>query len=740
MNLFKRIKYKFFDESHPMEYRISVIFFIVAFLASILSATTNTILGKGLFGIIFQWTFIALMGVFFFAPKKFQLILFRPLVLLVGLVYIPFLFTQTAGYDGTALMFSLIAVFIVSVAFEKRTRIVLIVINIILLITLCLLEFLFPNLIVPHDGEQAKFIDQVVALIVTMSGMAILSIYIIDALKKGILYRQKLLSELKQKNENLADISQLFVKLHHDEASMRQSMDIAGSFLNCDNMIFWKYDSAAAIMSPEYEWHKGGPEFEHTRAKPFGADTELYAAFETRNDHYVKRISDAGTNIFTPVYIDNGLWGIAEYFVRAPGVWADSDIQICVLLTSVYTSFFERSKHEESIKEQLSRAEAANRAKSTFLSNMSHEIRTPMNAIIGMTQIGLTSKDEKKHNECLHSIRTSSKQLLNIVNDILDISKIETGALVLEYLPFSVREITEDTLELFAEQAESKGIELQFTRGGQLLPQYTGDKMRVSQILNNLLSNAIKFTPEKGKINVFADQIEMKDDAALIRLTVSDTGIGMNEEQLSRIFKPFEQADNSVTRKFGGTGLGLSIVKSLAEQMNGRVFAESEPGKGTVFTVEIHLGLVTKPVDESETNAQEGVPDFSNITLLLAEDIEINREIVAMLLESTGIRIEFAENGKTAVAAFKQNPDKFDIIFMDLQMPELDGLSATKEIRSLPFPDAKSIPIIAMTANVFQEDIDKCLDAGMNGHLGKPVDVGKIYEVIKRFVKKDSPL
>ena len=391
------------------------------------------------------------------------------------------------------------------------------------------------------------------------------------------------------------------------------------------------------------------------------------------------------------------------------------------------------------------KAQAAAKAKSDFLSRMSHEMRTPMNAVIGMTKIAAATSDVSRLKYCLSNIGTSAKLLLGIINDVLDMSKIEAGKFELETGPMNIEGMIHSISNIVYESIEKKQLQFNVRVDQEMDLYYIADELRLSQILTNLLSNAIKFTSEGGTITLSVDETARQGQFNTLLFCVTDTGIGMTEDQISRLFTSFEQADGSITRRFGGTGLGLAISKYLVEKMGGRVWVESKYGSGSAFSFEVPLerapyqdkaGIDGISREESvEKDAPRTVPDLSDVCVLLAEDVEINREIVMALLADTHLAIDTAVNGREAVSMFKANPLKYDLIIMDIQMPEMDGYEATRTIRALDIPRAKSIPIIAMTANAFKEDIDNCLAAGMNDHIPKPIDDIIVIGKIMRYTK-----
>jgi len=383
-------------------------------------------------------------------------------------------------------------------------------------------------------------------------------------------------------------------------------------------------------------------------------------------------------------------------------------------------------------------AQNASRSKGEFLSHMSHEIRTPLSAVIGMINIAAGTEDIQKIKHCLDRAGNASKHLLNIINNILDMSKIEANKLELSYSEFDFKKMLTGIINLISVRAEEKHQHIT-VNVKENIPQFLiGDELRLSQVVTNLLTNAIKFTPEKGDVTLNVEMTEEAGDEVTIRTEVADSGIGITEEQQKRLFTSYNQADSSISKNFGGTGLGLVISKQIVELMQGTIWIESEFNKGSkfIFTIKAKKGSGgdAKDVSLKPDDSKDADFNFKEHTILAAEDVEINREILASLLEETGISIDFTDNGAGAVSMFKANPGKYSLILMDVQMPEMDGYEATQAIREIEGDLRKQIPIIAMTANVFHEDIEKCLSAGMNDHIGKPIDAVDLYDTLKKHL------
>ena len=420
---------------------------------------------------------------------------------------------------------------------------------------------------------------------------------------------------------------------------------------------------------------------------------------------------------------------------------------LSVLFTALLLAIGARMKATV-IQGNLKRAEAANLAKSEFLSRMSHEIRTPMNGIVGMSTIAMQNIDNTdKIKDCLEKVIMSSKHLLALINDVLDMSKIESGKVELRHECFNFRAFLQDFENLYGEQAKSKGISYETVLASDLEVQIIGDSLRLNQVLSNLLSNALKFTPAKGIIKLRVSKTGEDQENVYLRFEVIDTGCGIAEENYDKIFESFEQENVDVTYKYGGTGLGLSIVKRFTQLMGGGIHVTSVQGSGSTFTVDLPFGKIKesgKPTRFSDIDGRSDLArdcyvidyDFKGKRILLVEDNELNREIAEELIGATGASVESAEDGVQAVKKFKESAEGYyDLILMDVQMPHMDGYEATRCIRALGRSDAQKVPIFAMTANAFAEDVPKSREAGMNAHISKPLDIRAVYKQMNRYLQ-----
>lgn len=698
------------------------------------------------------------------------------------------------------------------------------------------------------------------------------------------------------RQELMAAVSRSFVSPDDMGTLIRNALMMLGMHMNVSRTVIGRLDTQAGLLRYEYEWYspRNGIPAERGRVYPFTPGNIVYDTFIARGDVYLAS-SDVDEDpvlagiyrplgikafIYVPITVYGTFWGVlAAGNCETPYAWNESDIQLLNLIANAVTGLIIRTNTEEQLRAAKEMAEQSNSAKSNFLSRMSHEMRTPMNAIIGMTTIAQTSKNREKMEYCLTRISEASIHLLGVINDILDMSKIEAGRLELSHSEFNF----EKMLQTVTNMLEFRITEKQQHFIVRIEPDVPGriiaDEQRLSQILTNLLINAVKFTPEGGTITLSVEKLpaenagtsaaaaageEPPGEAAgrcLLSFHVIDSGIGITKEQIEKLFTLFEQADGTVARKFGGTGLGLAISKNIVELMGGTIQVESEPGKGSDFSFKIMVeegkkeevsnkswenlrilvvddswevleyfseyaaqkniecvtasnseeapgliessnpfdiifvdwnmpglsgieltekikgkfgsnttvvmisasewepikdaaekagvdGFISKPLFPSaltdcinnclgkipvkNTDMRENL--FAGKRILLAEDVEINREIVSSLLETSGAVIDFAKNGCEAVEKFEKDPAGYGIILMDIHMPEMDGYEATRRIRAAALAEAKTVPIVAMTANVFKEDIEKCLAAGMNAHLGKPIDVNELYRQLRKYL------
>jgi signal transduction histidine kinase/ActR/RegA family two-component response regulator len=395
------------------------------------------------------------------------------------------------------------------------------------------------------------------------------------------------------------------------------------------------------------------------------------------------------------------------------------------------------------LEDAVLEANKANASKGEFLARMSHEIRTPMNAIIGMNNIvkkrlGEKTVDVEDTQSYVNQIDTSSQHLLGLLNDILDISKIDSGKIELAEETVDLSKLSDTVVSIIQPRCDEKKISFHATFDVPLPASFLTDSLRLRQVLINLLGNAVKFTPEHGKIELSIAQKEKEDDKALVEFSVRDSGIGMSESTLAVLFQPFEQGNRQISRRYGGTGLGLAISRRIVQLLGGDISVESKEGEGSFFSFAIRMPLVVPEV-EPELPAIADINDISNLftgkRALLVDDVMVNRLIAADLLSSTGMDIDEADDGTVAVKMFEESAENtYDIIYMDVQMPTMDGYEATSTIRAMDRPDAKTVPIVALTANAFKDDVEKALKHGMNTHLAKPIEMDKLLETSIKYL------
>lgn len=424
------------------------------------------------------------------------------------------------------------------------------------------------------------------------------------------------------------------------------------------------------------------------------------------------------------VWVESSVFPIVDYYGKITG------------FTTISTNITQRELVKENLELAVAEAKGFADSKSLFLANMSHEIRTPMNGVLGMTQLLSESDISKEQEEMIDAIKACGTGLLVIMDDILDLSKIDANKLQIEEKLIDLSHFIKGTLFLFSANASQKNIILKYSVDDAVPKYLAGDETRIRQVISNFLSNAIKFTPRGGAISINITCSEIDEDSLNLSLEVVDNGIGIKEEDFSKLFKTFSQADSTTTRRFGGTGLGLTISKKLIEMMKGEVTFSSKFGEGTNMGFKIPLRKVhilpTKSPVSNVININELISEVYGHRILLVEDNIVNQKIAKMMLKKIGYECDIANNGQEALdALMSENGNKYTLIFMDMQMPEMDGITATKEIISKY--NLERPKIVAMTANVLEEDKQKCFDAGMDDFISKPVLKADLIDVIKRI-------
>ena len=405
--------------------------------------------------------------------------------------------------------------------------------------------------------------------------------------------------------------------------------------------------------------------------------------------------------------------------------------------------FAERLQHKnQQLSVAVQEADRANAAKTSFLSRMSHDIRTPLNGIIGLLEIDAAHPDDRELVDSnREKMRVSANHLLSLLNDVLQMSKLESGEIALGHEPIDLNRLAAEVMTIISQRAAESGISMENDRHSEQVsaPWVYGSPLHLRQIFLNIYTNCIKYNKPGGSITTLFQCVEKGEKTVTYRWTISDTGIGMSEEFLGYIFDPFTQEKTDARSIYQGTGLGMAIVKGLVEQMHGSIEVGSTLGVGSTFTITIPFEIAESVEEKSTRRNDAGQADIRGLRLMLAEDNDLNAEIAKMLLEDAGVIVTVVGDGQQAVSLFQEKPaGTFDVILMDIMMPVMDGLTATKTIRALDRPDARTIPIIAMTANAFEEDAKKCLAAGMNAHLAKPLDIGKLIATIAQYKAKEK--
>ena len=569
--------------------------------------------------------------------------------------------------------------------------------------------------------------------------------------EKNLEHRDRLLSAV-----NYAASRLMSVEHEEFEKALADSMSLLGTSINVERMTVWRNDEkhGELFCTLIQQWNN---ETTGTRPQRQMSDVRYADIFPSwapilRGGNCVNTIVSHMSPterapfealgvislLVVPIFIDEVLWGFVRFDeCECERVFTKAETSTLESGGILIASALLREEMTNNLIETKETALQSANAKSAFLANMSHEIRTPMNAIIGMTQIAKTTDSPERTEDCLEKISVASRHLLGIINDVLDMSKIDAQKFELDHQQFDIEKMIKDICTIIASRIEDKHQHFELNCDPQIPKLLIGDELRLAQVITNLLSNAAKFTPEQGCIYLNMRKGSVVDDKIELLISILDSGIGISSEQQKSLFNAFEQADRGISRKFGGTGLGLAISKSIINAMNGEIYIDSAEGRGSCFSFNVFLNKTQDDTVVGSSSYADAVNDydFSGKRILLVEDVEINREIVMALLEDKQLQIDSAENGMIGYETFKANQNQYDLIFMDIHMPIMDGYTSTEHIRAIGTKKAQSIPIVAMTANAFKEDIDKCKASGMNDHIAKPIDFELLLERMHKYLK-----
>jgi len=736
-----------------------------------------------------------------------------------------------------------------------------------------------------EDRRNERFFETDSLDMMRSAGLLCVNTFIRADMEKNLREQGEQLKIKLEQHELISELSRGFISSGDSQTLVKEAIAKLGRYHNVTLVFVFAIDLQRKDMRLAYHWTADGVPprkaiatlYEYLKSifpeiLPDCATVPIVVCDDTASssDPVFKSLHSINIMavIAAPLYVDGRLWGVmCVEQGDTPRKWTQTEKGFVSMTASTIAGVIMRDIYTVKLKDALHKATEASKAKSDFLSNMSHEMRTPLNAITGMTTIGKNAKDAERKDYALDKIQDASTHLLGVINDVLDMSKIEAHMLELSPIEFNFEKMLQKVATVVSFRMDEKKQKFVVRIDEKIPSTLIADDQRLAQVITNLLGNAVKFTPEEGSITLNAEFKGEKNGLYTIQVGVTDTGIGISSQQQKRLFSSFQQAESSTTRKYGGTGLGLAISKSIVEMMGGKIWIESEPGKGAtfVFTIQARRGaedkrkplldvdlnnvrvmavdddpdiltyfldiarryglscetaasgekalelvnkkgdhhiyfvdwkmpvmdgiqltrkikagdpessvvimvsaaewsaiaeeakaagvdrFLSKPLFPSaiaeiineclgvdkrqaeETKAVDINGIFAERRILLAEDVEINREIVQALFEPTQMNMDCAENGVEAVRMFSEAPDRYDLIFMDVQMPEMDGYEATKRIRAMDNSKAKTIPIIAMTANVFKEDIDKCLAAGMNSHIGKPLNFEEVMKILHSY-------
>jgi signal transduction histidine kinase/DNA-binding response OmpR family regulator len=878
---------------------------MVGIVASLATTITRVLVGNGLILGLIMLAIVLSIVLVLFISNHFRLHkagLWITLIFL-GDVLFPLTFFQTGGIDGGMSAYFVLSIVIIFLLSRGTKGVILLTIHVLWIITCYFMSRLFPELVTPIKAGQ-RTLDHIQSFLI--SGFFIGTVikfqdWIYQTEKKKVVNSGK---ELVRQDRLLHVINEAAAMLlvsdpDHFEDALRQSMEMMAHCVDIHRIYIWKnfVREGGLWYANIYKWEEGTGllrdedqphmEFSYQESMP-GWEAKLAAKecvkgpLSSLSSAEQEQLRPYGIMSFLaiPVFLQDRFWGFVSFDdCRKEREFPDAEEGILRSGSLLIANAMMNNEMTQNLVHARESALSSARAKSEFLSNMSHEIRTPINAITGMTAIAKNAADPARKDYCLEKINDASAHLLGVINDILDMSKIEANKFELSPTKFNFEKLLQRVVNVINFRVDEKNQHFAVRMDKHIPRVLIGDDQRLAQVITNLLSNAVKFTPDKGTIHLNAFLVKEEDRICTIQIEVRDTGIGIDEKQQSRLFSSFQQADSGISRRFGGTGLGLAISKRIVEMMDGEIWVKSELNRGSTFGFTIRAergpeeeedilpvfsrqGLRILVVDDegevreyfedlaarlgfdcdTAANGEEGLecirrngpysiyfvdwklpgidgiefsrqlraseerqsivimmsatewnmieseahgagvdkylpkPLFSSVLMdcineclgvdklkqveepqppeegcfqglriLLAEDVDINREILLALLEPTRLVVDCAENGAEAVQRFREDPEGYRLILMDIQMPEMDGYEATRRIRAIEKErgegdpnQGRGIPIIAMTANVFREDIEKCLEAGMNDHLGKPLNFDEMMEKLHRYLETNE--
>jgi PAS domain S-box-containing protein len=588
---------------------------------------------------------------------------------------------------------------------------------------------------------------------------------------RDITQRRKTEMELQQRNVLLSGLAQtvrqLLAGLEDFDASITEAFRIIAETANIERIIIFQNvypedSETEPLASYKYRWSRtlgAAKEIPEYARMPYFPDftrwfTELSRGvilsgplkdFPDKERHFLEK-HGFGSVLVAPMFIEETFWGFMMFDATPNREWNSSDRGILRMMADSIGLAIQRKRANDQLNSALAQAEklaiearTANQAKTDFLASMSHEIRTPLNGVVGYGNLLRNTQLTSRQAELLRGIDRSSEILLSLINDILDLSKISAGQLTLDFIPFCPAQAAEDAIAALNPKASEKGLNISCDADFGARQVFIGDERRLKQVLLNLIGNAIKFT-EKGSVDVFVRTAETVVNGQPTRLDfkVVDSGIGISEENQAKLFRPFSQAHTDISRRYGGTGLGLAICKQLVEKMEGHIWLESTPGKGSVFAFYIICKAADEPIEETHSSVSEELEKQAKtlpLKILIADDNLINQEVMSLYIEEMGYKPEVVESGRAALNAVKDHP--IDLILMDLRMPDMDGIEATQAIREWERTNkAAGRPrtrIVALTADAVKSDSERCMQMGMDGYLTKPIDPDQILRVIKQL-------